>query len=186
MYVYVYIYIYTYVCDSCFTPGARRVVASRDSWVALLVSRYLSNAASFALGVFRRVKDHHSLLHYSPLLKTCVRQVVLDKWLPLRYAEVCRRSCRHKGYTSQQLQTRLFSKYRRAYSACVAKQIRVLAPYVVSETCSMQFRAHASFTGICRWSSALREPSFDDRELARSRTVPSLPKRVLKSLEASI
>ena len=30
--------------------------------------------------VFRRVKDHRNLLHYSPLLKnTCVRQVVLDK-----------------------------------------------------------------------------------------------------------
>ena len=34
--------------------------------------------------VFRRVKDHHNLLEYSPLLKnTCVRRVVLDKWFPL-------------------------------------------------------------------------------------------------------
>ena len=33
---------------------------------------------------FRSVKDHHNLPHYSQLLKrTCVRQVVLDKWLPL-------------------------------------------------------------------------------------------------------
>ena len=33
---------------------------------------------------FRRFKDHRALLHYSPLLKkTCVRQVVLDKWFPL-------------------------------------------------------------------------------------------------------
>ena len=30
------------------------------------------------------IKDHHQLLHGSPVLKnTCVRQVVLDKWLPL-------------------------------------------------------------------------------------------------------
>ena len=34
--------------------------------------------------MFRRIKDHHSLPRYSPLLKkTCVRQVVLDKWFPL-------------------------------------------------------------------------------------------------------
>ena len=33
------------------------------------------------------VKDHNNVLHYSPLLKkTCVRQVVLDKWLPLNLA----------------------------------------------------------------------------------------------------
>ena len=52
-------------------------------WVALLVSRYLSNAASFVLCVLRRVKDHHTVLHYSPRLKNiCVRQVALDKWLP--------------------------------------------------------------------------------------------------------
>ena len=36
--------------------------------------------------VFRRVKDHHNSLHYSPRLKkTCVRQVVLDKRLSLRH-----------------------------------------------------------------------------------------------------
>ena len=30
------------------------------------------------------VKDHHNLLHDSPLLKkSCARQVVLDEWLPL-------------------------------------------------------------------------------------------------------
>ena len=53
-------------------------------WVALLVEGYLSDAASFVLCVFCRVKDHHKLLHYSSLLKkTCVKQVVLDKWLPL-------------------------------------------------------------------------------------------------------
>ena len=53
------------------------------SWVALLVQRYLSSAASFVLCVFRRVKDHHSLLHHSPLLKkACVRQVVSDKRSP--------------------------------------------------------------------------------------------------------
>ena len=59
--VCVYIYIYTY------------------GW------HYPSHAtcliqASFVLCVFRRVKDHRKLLHYSPLLKKArVRQVVLDK-----------------------------------------------------------------------------------------------------------
>ena len=53
----------------------------------------MSNAAcliqaSFVLCVFRRVKDHHSLLNHSPLLKkNCVRQVVSDKWFPLSAAE---------------------------------------------------------------------------------------------------
>ena len=45
---------------------------------------YLSNATCLIrphlFCVFRRVKDHHTLPEYSPLLKnTCVRQVVLDK-----------------------------------------------------------------------------------------------------------
>ena len=40
--------------------------------------------ASFVLCVFRRVKDHHNLLHHSPLVKeTSVGQVALDKWFPL-------------------------------------------------------------------------------------------------------
>ena len=44
----------------------------------------LSNAASLASCLFRRVKDRHNLLHDSPRLKNnCVRQVVLDKWFPL-------------------------------------------------------------------------------------------------------
>ena len=33
--------------------------------------------------MFRRVKDHYNLLHYSLLKKTCFGQVVLDKWFPL-------------------------------------------------------------------------------------------------------
>ena len=45
------------------------------------------NTASFVLCVVFRVKDHHHLLHYSPRLKkTCVRQVALDRWLPLKAA----------------------------------------------------------------------------------------------------
>ena len=50
---------------------------------------HLSNAtcliqASFVLCVCFRVKGHRNLLHDSPVLKkTCVRQVVLDKWFPL-------------------------------------------------------------------------------------------------------
>ena len=51
--------------------------------------RYLSNATCLIRPhllcvFFCRVKDHHNLLHGSPCLKkTCVRQVVLDEWLPL-------------------------------------------------------------------------------------------------------
>ena len=49
---------------------------------------YLSNATCLIrprLFVFRRVKDHHNLSSYSLCLKkSCVRQVVLDKWFPLR------------------------------------------------------------------------------------------------------
>ena len=48
------------------------------------LTRYFSNTASFVSCEFRRVKDHHSLLHDSSLLKnTCVRRVVLGKWFPL-------------------------------------------------------------------------------------------------------
>ena len=49
----------------------------------VMTAFHLSNMASFVSCVFRRVKDRHDLLHCSPLLKkTCVRQVVLDKWFP--------------------------------------------------------------------------------------------------------
>ena len=62
MYVCMYIYIYIY------------------HWVALLVERYSSNAASFVSCVFRRVKAQNTLLYDLPRLKkTCVRQIVLDK-----------------------------------------------------------------------------------------------------------
>ena len=41
------------------------------------------------LCVFLSVKDHHELLHSSPRLKnTCVRQVVSDKWFPVKIADV--------------------------------------------------------------------------------------------------
>ena len=52
--------------------------------IIIVLQRYLSIAASFVLCAFRRVEDHHDLQGVSTLLKnTCVRQVVLDKWLPL-------------------------------------------------------------------------------------------------------
>ena len=63
----------------CRAPGPPGPAPGSGSppWAALLVSCYLSNTASFVLCVFCRVKDHHDLLHDSPLLKnTCVRQVV--------------------------------------------------------------------------------------------------------------
>ena len=49
---------------------------------------YLSNATCLMRPrlLLRRVKDHHNLLHDSPCLKTtCVRQVVLDNWFPLKH-----------------------------------------------------------------------------------------------------
>ena len=54
---------------------------------------YLSNATCLIRPhlscVVRRVKDHRKLPKYSPLLKkTCVRQVVLDKWFPSSLAPV--------------------------------------------------------------------------------------------------
>ena len=46
--------------------------------------RCLPNAASFVLCVRGHVKDHHNSLQSWPRLKkTCVRHLVLDKWLPL-------------------------------------------------------------------------------------------------------
>ena len=55
---------------------------------------YLSNATClmrpclFVFCVVCRAKDHRNSLHDSPILKkACVRQVVLDKWLPLNDAE---------------------------------------------------------------------------------------------------
>ena len=47
--------------------------------------------------VFRRVREHHSVLRSSPLEETCVRQVVLDKWFPLNSAKTC---LPHAGFRS--------------------------------------------------------------------------------------
>ena len=43
--------------------------------------------------------DHHNLLHHSPLWKkkSCVRQVVLDKWLPLNTRGIQYRAVQYKG-----------------------------------------------------------------------------------------
>ena len=65
------------------------------------MTRCLSNAASFAVCVFRRVTDPQNLLHFLSLLKaTCVRQVpsgrqVLPPDGNLRTSDVhlCVRSC---------------------------------------------------------------------------------------------
>ena len=66
-----------------FTPQNDRVYRIK----AIMIGwHYLSKAACLmrphllCVCVFRRVKDHRNLLHYSPpLKKTCFRQVVLDK-----------------------------------------------------------------------------------------------------------
>ena len=67
-------------------PGGGDVCS--DGWHYLSNATW-SNAASFVICVFPRFKDHHNLLHYSPRLKkTCVRQVLLDKWFPLSSANI--------------------------------------------------------------------------------------------------
>ena len=74
------------VCCACVVavPGGDLRQLLLAPWMALLVSRYLSNAASVVLRIVYSVKDQHNLLHSSPLLKkSCVRQVVPDEWLPL-------------------------------------------------------------------------------------------------------
>ena len=61
MYVYIYIYIYTYPNATC------------------LIRPHLSCVIFVASGIVVTC-----YITYSPRLKkTCVRQVVLDKWLPL-------------------------------------------------------------------------------------------------------
>ena len=77
------------------TPSNRDLVIKTDraicrartragaDWVALLVQHHLSDAASFVFCVFRHVIDHINLPNDSLCLKkTCVREVVLDKWFP--------------------------------------------------------------------------------------------------------
>ena len=75
------------LCCSGLALRARAVLKCCLYRAALLVQRYLLYTASLFLCVVRRVKEHHKVLHDSPLLKkTCVRQVVLDKWFPLSTA----------------------------------------------------------------------------------------------------
>ena len=53
------------------------------------------------LCVFRRVKDRLNLPHYSPLSKnSCVRQVVLDRWLPLNIEGTSRERVARRGGAS--------------------------------------------------------------------------------------
>ena len=67
----------------------------------------MSNTASSVLCDLHRLRDHHNVQHYSQNLKISrVRQVVLDKWFPLRsgiignrvdigtqHRNLCRRWC---------------------------------------------------------------------------------------------
>ena len=60
---------------------------SQHPYVMWIGWHYLSNAASLVLCAVYSVKDHHNLQDDSPVLKkTCVRQEVLDEWLPLSAA----------------------------------------------------------------------------------------------------
>ena len=87
MYVCMYIYIYIYNPLAAFEKRSAAAAVARYP-LPIIGWRYMSNVtlcntASSALCAFRSVKAPHTLLHYSPLLKkTCVRQVVSDKWLP--------------------------------------------------------------------------------------------------------
>ena len=81
------------ICDRF--PAARAAdAAGRPSVLPRLLSGRTAVAFATCLirpqllyALLRRVKDHHNLPTYSPLLKkVCVRQVVWDKWLPPRTA----------------------------------------------------------------------------------------------------
>ena len=68
MYVCIYIYIYTWLLwvGSLWValsqgPTLFQWMLTGIHWVALLVQRYLSNAASFCLHAVYSVKDHHDL-----------------------------------------------------------------------------------------------------------------------------
>ena len=78
--------------------------------MALLVYRYLSNAASFFVTICH-VTDHENLLQYSPFVKkTCIRQVVLDKLFPLMSAANYRRE-KGGGSTEHGAQSRVYRQY---------------------------------------------------------------------------
>ena len=95
--VYMCIYIYTHTRPwrrrrGCEGPPTRPAPAPRPR--RTLGWRYLSSPTCLICRLvcfvfFRRVKHHHSSLHDSPLWKNaCFRQVVLDKWFPLRTIKV--------------------------------------------------------------------------------------------------
>ena len=74
--------------------GAAHLREVEEARPGVLGWHYSSNATCLIrshlfYALFNSVKDHHTLLHnHSPLLKkTCVRQVVLDKWLPTKSAQ---------------------------------------------------------------------------------------------------
>ena len=78
------------------TPRDFCVNLCGESSCAVVGWHYLSNATClirprllYALCSF---KEHHTLLHHSPLLKnTCIWQVALDKWFPLSFGSMARR-----------------------------------------------------------------------------------------------
>ena len=84
MYVYIYIYIYIYIYNML-RRAATRLGRHHLSHAACLTQ------ASFVWCVAYSVKDHHHHLpNYSRLVKkSCVRQVVLDKWFPLSDVTRC-------------------------------------------------------------------------------------------------
>ena len=72
---------HTRPADDCHAE-IRRIEDFKSGGICLKL--LLSNTASFVVYAFRRVKDHHKLLHCSPRVnKACVEQVVLDKVFPL-------------------------------------------------------------------------------------------------------
>ena len=87
--IYVYIYIYIYACTY--------IHIYIYIYIYIVIYVYIYIYIYICICVFRRVRDRHKLLHYSPLVKkTCVRQVVLDDWFSLSAAGA--RGC--GGWTS--------------------------------------------------------------------------------------
>ena len=74
------------------TPGLRiqrQAHTQLRSWVALLVWRYLSNAASFVFyGITGLIRLIEFAVWFATFEEKCVRQVVLDKWFPLAHTQL--------------------------------------------------------------------------------------------------
>ena len=91
IHIYIYnIYIYIYALQAAGPSEALLAAAIAASLRHGLTSLLYVFVVQIVLHICCRVKDLHNLPQYlvSTLNKTCVRQVVSDKWFPLMSARV--------------------------------------------------------------------------------------------------